>query len=163
MKKIILCLFVLSISVMGKNAAFDKREGNIQKSGLKEKSEIKNQKSKIKNQKSEWDVFVEALIQVESEGNKNAVGKANDVGILQLTPVYVKECNRLSTDKQWKLSERLLPEKSLEMFEFMNSVKNPEHNIYKAIKIHNPNAPQSYTNKVLVAMKKIINNKIEKS
>lgn len=33
--------------------------------------------------RTEWDIFLQALVMVESEGNPNAVGKTNDVGILQ--------------------------------------------------------------------------------
>ena len=39
-------------------------------------------KQEIKEEPSEWDIFIEALIQVESEGKADAVGKTNDVGIL---------------------------------------------------------------------------------
>lgn len=48
-------------------------------------------KQEIKEEPSEWDIFVKALIQVESEGKADAVGKTNDVGILQITPIYVKD------------------------------------------------------------------------
>jgi len=40
--------------------------------------------------KSEWELFVKALIQVESKGNPEAIGTKNDVGILQITPIFVK-------------------------------------------------------------------------
>lgn len=44
----------------------------------------------------EWNLFLRALIQVESGGNSMAIGKNNDGGILQITPIYVEEVNRLS-------------------------------------------------------------------
>lgn len=54
------------------------------------------EKYKTQLQSREWDLFLKALILVESEGNPNVVGKSNDVGILQITPIYVKEVNRIS-------------------------------------------------------------------
>lgn len=47
----------------------------------------------------EWNLFLRALIQVESGGNSMAIGKNNDGGILQITPIYVEEVNRLSKKK----------------------------------------------------------------
>ena len=37
-------------------------------------------KQEIKKEPSEWEIFTQALIQVESEGKADAVGKTNDVG-----------------------------------------------------------------------------------
>ena len=55
----------------------------------------------------EWDVFVEALIQVESEGNPFAVGKTNDLGIFQITPIYVNDVNRILGDERFTLDCRI--------------------------------------------------------
>ena len=104
---------------------------------------------------SEWDIFIQALIYTESRGDATAVGKANDAGTLQITPVYVKECNRLLGYEAFTLEDRFCPAKSLEMFELTNSVKNPERCILKAIKIHNPRAPKSYEQSILCNMKLI--------
>ena len=41
-----------------------------------------------------WNPVIEAIIQVESEGNPNAVS-GNSVGVMQITPILVKECNEI--------------------------------------------------------------------
>ena len=97
----------------------------------------------------EWDVLIQALIIVESEGNQFAEGKTNDVGILQITPIYVKEVNRILNEKVYLLSHRTDIEKSLEMFEIYQSHHNPTRDILRAIKIHNPGAGKWYTDKVM--------------
>jgi alpha-mannosidase len=112
-------------------------------------------KQEIKKEPSEWDIFVEALIQVESEGKADAVGKTNDVGILQITPIYVKDVNRILGEERYTLSCRTDIEKSLEMFEILQSHYNPNKDINKAIKLHNPRAGQSYRIKIMNKMENI--------
>lgn len=94
-----------------------------------------------------WEVFTRALIQTESGGNPNAIGKTNDVGILQLTPIYVRDANRI-THSQYTLDDRYDVKKSLEMFTIINDHYNPDHDIDKAIKLHNPGAGDWYEKRV---------------
>lgn len=115
-------------------------------------------KQEIKKELSEWDIFVEALIQVESEGKADAVGKTNDVGILQITPIYVKDVNRILGEEKYDLSCRTDTEKSLEMFEILQGHYNPSKSIDKAIKLHNPRAGQSYRIKIMNKMELIKEN-----
>lgn len=98
---------------------------------------------------SDWEMLIEALIQVESEGNPFAVGKTNDLGILQITPIYVREVNRILKEDIYLLEHRTDIEKSIEMFEIYQAYYNPNKNIKKAIKLHNPGAGQWYTDKVM--------------
>lgn len=95
----------------------------------------------------EWEVLIQALIMVESGGNPSALGNAGEVGILQLMPVYVVECNRLS-GKEYTLEDRYCPEKSIEMFNIIQEHYNPGRSIETAIKMHNPGAGDWYRNKV---------------
>ena len=44
---------------------------------------------------SEWETTQLALILTESQMDSLAVGKDNDLGILQITPIFVDEVNRL--------------------------------------------------------------------
>lgn len=106
-------------------------------------------KQEIKKELSEWEIFIQALIQVESEGKADAVGTKNDVGILQITPIYVKDVNRILGEKRYTLSCRTDKRKSLEMFEILQNHYNPDKDIEKAIKLHNPKAPQSYCIKIM--------------
>src|SRR5574344_492169 len=57
-------------------------------------------------QLTEWDILVSALIQVESSGDTLAVGKTNDVGALQLTPIYVADVNRILKEEHYTLEDR---------------------------------------------------------
>lgn len=115
-------------------------------------------KKEIKQEPSEWDIFLAALIQVESEGKEDAVGTKNDVGILQITPIYVKDVNRILGEEKYDLSCRTDTEKSLEMFEILQSHYNPSKSIDKAIKLHNPRAGQSYRIKIMNQMEIIKSN-----
>ena len=103
---------------------------------------------KVKVELSEWDFFLEALIRVESNGNPYAIGTKNDVGILQITPIYVKEANRLQKDVVYTLEDRKSIEKSLEMFNIIQNYYNPHKDIDKAIKLHNPRAGKIYADKI---------------
>lgn len=105
--------------------------------------------------RTEWDIFLQALIMVESEGNPNAVGKANDVGILQITPIYVKEVNRILKEERYTLSDRTDPNKSLEMFDIMQGYWNPSHDIDQAIHLHNPKAGPWYKERIVNRMNQI--------
>lgn len=103
-----------------------------------------------------WDYLIQALIIVESEGNPNAVGKTNDVGILQITPIYVEEVNRIIDTPKYNLEMRKSVEYSLEMFEIYQAHHNPDKDIIRAIKLHNPRAGQWYTDKVMNQLNKLI-------
>lgn len=129
---------------------------NYQPNEFKEETDVLKQE--IKREPSEWDIFVEALIQVESEGKADAVGKTNDVGILQITPIYVKDVNRILGEDKYDLSCRTDTEKSLEMFEILQNHYNPDKDIDKAIKLHNPRAGQSYRIKIMNKMEIIKSN-----
>ncbi len=105
--------------------------------------------------RTEWDIFLQALVMVESEGNPNAVGKTNDVGILQITPIYVKEVNRILKEERYTLADRTNPDKSVEMFSVMQDYWNPDHDIELAIHLHNPGAGDWYRKRILSRMETI--------
>lgn len=104
---------------------------------------------------SEWQIFTLAIIDVESGSNPNAIGKRDDVGILQITPIYVDEVNRIQSRTRFTLEDRFDIEKSLDMFGIMNYYKNPDMCVEEAIRIHNPKAPYSYKLKILNRMDEI--------
>ena len=101
----------------------------------------------------DWNPVMDAIIQVESKGNTKAHNPNGDcAGILQITPILVKECNdilkkRKSTkhytyDKKGKTrsskwDDRYSVKKSKEMFVLLQEHFNPEHNIEKAIRCWN--------------------------
>lgn len=110
-------------------------------------------------EKTDWDYFVEALIWVESRGNDTIVGKTNDVGCLQITPIYVAEVNRILSEEKYFLEDRISREKSIEMFNIIQKHYNPEFDINKAIKLHNPGANETYHNKIIIKYNELRNGK----
>lgn len=91
-----------------------------------------------------------AIIWVESRGIDTAYrADGNCLGILQITPIYVKECNRLQSNVTYTLADRTDIVKSLEMFVIYQNYHNPKHDLERAIKLHNPTAGPEYRAKVL--------------
>lgn len=131
MKKVVLLLFLLT-PILHSNA--DKKI---------------TKKVSVIEKLSNWEILIKSIIQVESRGDRLAIGKTNDVGILQITPVYVKEVNRIIGEEKFTLECRKSIEKSIEMFEIYQNYYNPKKDINKAIKLHNPGAGIWYKKKVL--------------
>lgn len=100
------------------------------------------------NTLSEWQLMQLAIMKTESEFNELAVGKSEDWGILQITPIYVKECNRILGEERFSHEDAFDAAKSVEMFEVMQNSHNPTHDIDRAISSHNPTATSAYLVKV---------------
>ena len=97
---------------------------------------------------SEWETTQLALILTESQMDSLAVGKDNDLGILQITPIFVDEVNRLVGKDIFTHQDALSPEKSLQMLAIYQEHKNPTHDTDKAIQLHNPKGGYAYARKV---------------
>lgn len=95
-------------------------------------------------QLSEWEKLQMAIIKTESEFDSLAVGKTKDLGIFQITPIYVEEVNRILGEKVYDHADALNPEKAVEMFSIYQNHKNPTLDIDKAIQKHNPNGGYGY-------------------
>ena len=67
----------------------------------------------------DWNPVMDAIIKVESEGNPRAVS-GNSVGVMQITPVLVKECNDImkkqKSSNRYTLDDLYSVEKSKEIF-----------------------------------------------
>lgn len=110
----------------------------------------------------DWNPVMDAIIQVESEGNSKAVS-GNSCGAMQITPILVKECNNIlrkkKSKKRFKLSDRFNVAKSKEMFILFQSVYNPKNSIEQAIRSWNGGlkysvrGTQKYFNKVMKLLK----------
>lgn len=110
----------------------------------------------------DWNPVMDAIIQVESEGNARAV-RGNSCGAMQITPICVTECNNIlksrRSKKRFKLSDRFNVAKSKEMFVLIQSFHNPMNNVEKAIRSWNGGqrysirATQRYFNKVMKLLK----------
>jgi len=94
----------------------------------------------IKTSGFNWNPVMDAIIQVESEGNPKAVS-GNSVGAMQITPILVKDCNEIlkkqKSKKQYTMADRYSVTKSKEMFLIIQKYYNPENNIEKAIRLWN--------------------------
>ncbi len=104
-----------------------------------------------------WELFTQALIWVESKGDCKAVGSNNDVGVLQITPILVEDCNRILKNEGFTLEDRLDSLKSVEMFNIIQDHYNPQHDYHWALKIWNSGAPLSYHRKVMDKFNEIKN------
>lgn len=100
------------------------------------------------NKRFNWGPLMDAITQVESEGNSRAVS-GNQCGAMQITPILVEDCNAIlkkrGAKKRFTLNDRFSVKKSREMFVLIMSHYNPTNNIEKAIRIWNGGV--NYTNK----------------
>ena len=109
-----------------------------------------------------WNPVMDAIIQVESEGNPKAVS-GNSVGAMQITPILVKDCNEIlkkqKSKKRYTMADRYSVAKSKEMFLLIQSYYNRENSIEKAIRSWNGGvkysirATNKYYKKVMAKMK----------
>ena len=86
---------------------------------------------------------------MESKGDSKAVGSKDDVGVLQITPILVKDCNRIVGYEKYDLADRLDSLKSVEMFNVIQGHYNPQRDYHWALKLWNSGAPLSYHRKVM--------------
>lgn len=110
----------------------------------------------------DWNPIMEAIIQVESEGDPKAVS-GKYCGAMQISPILVEECNNIlkerNSTKRYTLKDRFSIEKSKEMFLLIQSYFNPTNNVEKAIRAWNGgnkykvSRTNGYYRKVLAAMK----------
>ena len=112
----------------------------------------------------DWNPVIDAIIEVESEGNAQAVDKGGkSCGIMQITPILVKECNRIlelrKSSKRYVMADRFSVEKSKEMFRLVQSFYNPTNSVEQAIRSWNggmnytKRGTQRYYEKVMSKMK----------
>jgi len=104
-----------------------------------------------------WPLFIDAIAWVESKWNPNAIGKRNDIGWLQITPIILKEVERL-TGIHYFEKDRFDKEKSIEIFNIIQKYHNPERDLHFALKIWNPQAPISYHRKVMEKYQELLKN-----
>lgn len=97
-----------------------------------------------------WELLQMAIIMTESDFDSQAIGKHNDIGVFQITPVYVREVNRLLDTVRFRHTDAFDVKKSVMMFNIVQESRNPEHDIETAISLHNPGGDSiGYTEKVL--------------
>lgn len=95
------------------------------------------------NNNTDWTKVINAIIQVESNGNEKAVSKCgNCVGIMQIKKIVVDDCNeylsiKKSKKERFTYDDRYNKEKSIEMFLLIQERYNKGNDIEQAIKIWN--------------------------
>ena len=108
-------------------------------------------------QARDWGKVLKAIAYVESKNNSKAVS-GDQVGLLQIRPIMVKDCNRIlakrGSSRRYTLRDRYSACKSKEMFVIYQSYYNPAGSIEKAIRLWNGGVrytnrgTQNYYNKV---------------
>lgn len=117
-----------------------------------------------KSSQFDWNPVIDAIIEVESEGKADAVDKSGkSCGIMQITPILVKECNRIlelrKSSKRYTMNDRFSVNKSKEMFLLFQSYYNPKNSVELAIRSWNggmnytKRGTQKYFEKVMSKMK----------
>ena len=111
----------------------------------------------------DWTKLIRAMIHMESKGKANA-RNGKSLGVLQITPSAVAECNRIlkkkKIKKRYTLEDRRDPKKSKEIFIHLQEHFNPEHSLEKATKCWNHGfyvkninkLPNTYYHKVMRQM-----------
>ena len=88
----------------------------------------------------DWNSVMEAIIQVESGGDPNAVS-GKSVGAMQITPICVKECNiilqKRGSKLRYTMNDRYDVKKSKQMFLLIQSYHNKANDVEKAIRLWN--------------------------
>lgn len=102
---------------------------------------IKGKTTNVENigdSQSYWEDVMNAIIQVESRGITTA-RNGSSLGVLQITPILVAECNnilkRKGSKKRYKLSDRLSVKKSKEMFVIIMNRYNKTKTAIEACRI----------------------------
>lgn len=126
----ILILFLLNLS------------GSI--SYATQRDEVTLENTSTKTNEFDWMPIINAIIQIESKGQTNAVSKDGKcVGVLQIQKVVVDDCNEYlkyylnQSDKKFTYDDRYDKEKSIEMFLLIQKRYNKNNDIEKGIRIWN--------------------------
>lgn len=107
---------------------------------------------------TDWETFITALTWVESRHNDSIINKSTDAtGQFQITPIYVKEANRLQSEYSFCLEDRFDYEKSRLMFDIIQEQKNPKKDKRLACRIHYGSYCEKYYNSVINRYKYLLN------
>lgn len=118
----------------------------------------------VNNTLNAWNKVINAIAIIESNKNSKAVN-GDQVGLLQIRPIVVKDCNRIlkmkKVTKRYTLNDRLNPKKSKEMFIIYQGYYNPKKNIEHGIRLWNggPNYTKKGTQEYYQKVKKVYKRK----
>lgn len=140
MKKILIIIFTAFLLLIAKIIMLS-NELKTTKQNLnniyKEYNEYIKKDSIESDELSKWDIFTLALMKVESNYDSSAVSSVGAKGYFQITPIYVKEVNRVHCTN-YKYDDVVKSfDKSYEVFMLMQEAHNQEYNMDEALKLHN--------------------------
>lgn len=122
--------------------------------------------AKSQEMENKWMYLIKAIGNVESRGNPNAVN-GKFVGILQISPVVIDDCNRINKlynkKKRYHYNDRYSIEKSIEIFHLIQGYYNVTDNEEVAIRLwnggsgwkKNPRKTDTYYKKVMAELKRL--------
>lgn len=87
---------------------------------------------------SDWDMFTLALMKVESDFDPSAVSSVGAKGYFQITPIYVKEVNRIHKTN-YTFDQVTDFNTAWTIFDLMQKAHNPDYSMDKALVLHNGN------------------------
>ena len=139
MKKdvIIIALTFVTIFLFGQNMILKGRLKATEANLASVEMELNDHTCKKDNSLSEWDMFTLALMKVESEYNPKGVSSVGAKGYFQITPIYVKEVNRVHKTNYIYDDVVKSFEQSYEVFTLMQEAHNKEYSMDEALRLHN--------------------------
>ena len=90
----------------------------------------------IQKKYSDWELLKVAIIWTESKGQSEAVNN-KAYGIYQITPIYIKECNRILGNSIYTHTDAFNDSLANEMYELLQSHHNNSKDVKRAIRLHN--------------------------
>lgn len=93
---------------------------------------------KVADTLDEWEIFTLALMKVESDYDNTAVSTVGAKGYFQITPIYVREVNRIHKTN-YTFDQVTDFNTAWTIFDLMQKAHNPNYNMDKALELHNGN------------------------
>jgi hypothetical protein len=120
MKQIKILAGIVTVSVLG-FVSYDKPTADSEQCVIEDTISPEIVSSKTQ---TDWELFIESVIEVESTNNDSAYNKKEDaVGCLQIRPIMVREVNRILKREnimfRYTMEDRWDRKLSIEMFQIM--------------------------------------------
>ena len=110
-----------------------------------------------------WENLYLSIVEVESRGDNMAISHKGAIGHIQILPKgkggYLDEANRISGYDKYSNTDLYSSVKSREIWDIVMNHHNPERDINKAIRMHNPRAGTWYRQRILKQLSKYDKNK----
>lgn len=103
---------------------------------------------------SERQLLILSMMDVESKFNPLAEGDSGDTGILQIRQIYVDEANRILGRKEFTLMDAYDIDRSLDMFDTVQSHHNSDNDFISTIYYHNKS--NQYRDRIIQAYNKYL-------